>query len=103
MPGETSKAETQCRFQGNGGTGYPQLRADAGRAGAAVCRAPEPDRRLEDAAGGWDQPVWRAGTGGGTGIRSRFEAAEFQVRGVDAGTRFLFGALAKAGLLNAKR
>src|ERR1043165_2909712 len=48
--GKASTPDARSGLQGEGGVGRHQGREDAGRAGAAVRRAPEPDHRLEGAA-----------------------------------------------------
>ena len=91
-------------LQGEGGAGGHQGREDAGRVGAAVRCAPEPDHGLEGAAAG----------GRGGRVRSGAAATEAapavdvkmlhaKIGELTLENDFLSGALGKAGLLSAKR
>ena len=101
---QTTAPEPHAGLQGEGGPGCREGREDAGRAGAAVRRASEPDHDLEGSAPGRGCRGVRVGAEGGPAAPAvDVKTLHAKIGELTLTNDFLSGALGKAGLLSAKR
>src|ERR671918_202947 len=100
---ETTAPEPQSGLQGEGGLGRHQGREDAGRVGAAVRRASQPDRAVAYAAARRRIGHFRRGGEGEAAPVVDVKTLHAKIGELTLENDFLSGALGKAGLLASAR